>query len=381
MIHLKRSLLKNLKAGMQAAIASKRAAHQPAGAAIVANPLLLAVRVALQQAVELEHATIPVYLYALYSLDATKNPEIANIISSVAVEEMLHMTLASNILNALGGSPRIDQPGFIPAYPGPLPGGVENGLIVSLAPFSMSQLETFLNIEQPEDPLEFPTDDQIAADLDDTDGASMTIGEFYTTISKAIAMLGDSAFVSPPPNQIGPDIMFESVVVSNVATAQQAIQIIIDQGEGTSSAPEEVTGGGVAHYYRFRQILEGHYLVVTSAPGVTPVTYAYSGVPIVFDPSGVYAVPINPKVSNYPPGSAQRFACNNFNYSYTALLMALHTLFNTTPDETQFNKAIGLMMSLKSQAKAMMSGIPNPALLTGPSFQYQPVNPGTKNLS
>jgi inorganic pyrophosphatase len=38
-------------------------------------------------------------------------------------------------------------------------------------------------------------------------------------------------------------------------------------------------------------------------------------------------------------------------------------------------RAIGLMMSLKEQAKAMMSGIPNPVIFTGPSFQYQPVNP------
>jgi hypothetical protein len=32
--------------------------------------------------------------------------------------------------------------------------------------------------------------------------------------------------------------------------------------------------------------------------------------------------------------------------------------------------AIGLMMSLKSQAKAMMAAIPNPAFYTGPSFEY-----------
>ena len=43
----------------------------------------------------------------------------------------------------------------------------------------------------------------------------------------------------------------------------------------------------------------------------------------------------------------------------------------------QFNRAIGLMMSLKGQAKAMTSGIPNPKVITGPSFEYQPTNPKT----
>jgi len=79
------------------------------------------VRASLQNAIELEHATIPPYLYALYSLDAALNPGIAALIQSVVVEEMLHMTLSSNVLNALGGSPQIDRPGFIPAYPAPCP--------------------------------------------------------------------------------------------------------------------------------------------------------------------------------------------------------------------------------------------------------------------
>src|SRR5713226_4987828 len=89
------------------------------------SPTPQAVRDALQNAVKLEHATIPVYLYGLFSLQQDKNAAISEILQSVVVEEMLHMTLASNVLNAVGGSPQIDQPGFIPIYPGPLPGGVE----------------------------------------------------------------------------------------------------------------------------------------------------------------------------------------------------------------------------------------------------------------
>ncbi len=325
-----------------------------------------AVCTALQSAIELEHATIPVYLYALYSLDADKNAEIAAIIESVVIEEMLHMTLSSNVLNALGGAPSIDQPDFIPDYPGPLPGGVQSDLTVSLAPFSMTQLQTFLQIEEPEDPLDIKA---LAA----TDGP-ITIGQFYTAISEAIAMLGDGAFVNPPRHQVGPDLMPESVVVVDVATAQQAIHTIIEQGEGTSTSPEEVVGGGYAHYYRFMQIQKGALLM--PAPGATP-PWAYNGPPLPFDPSGVYALPTNPALAPYPVGSAQAFANDNFNYTYTNLLFALHALFNGDVSEDPFNRALGLMMSLKGQAKAMAAGIPNPAVVTGPSFQYQSVNPAT----
>src|SRR4051794_31650350 len=139
-----------------------------------------AVRDALQNAVKLEHATIPLYLYGLYSLAQGKNAAITEIIESVVVEEMLHMTLACNVLNALGGSPQIDHPGFIPTYPGPLPGGVEDDLTVALAPFSMTQLETYLTIEQPEDPLQFPTALEAIGPI--------TIGQFYTKISEAIGV-------------------------------------------------------------------------------------------------------------------------------------------------------------------------------------------------
>jgi Ferritin-like len=51
----------------------------------------------LQWAIELEHFTLPPYLCALYSLDAVHNPEASEVVASVLVEEMLHMTLAANV--------------------------------------------------------------------------------------------------------------------------------------------------------------------------------------------------------------------------------------------------------------------------------------------
>ena len=332
-----------------------------------AVPSKASVCVALQQAIELEHATIPLYLYSLYSLDPEKNGAIVDIIQSVVVEEMLHMTLVSNIINALGSTPIIDKPGFIPTYPGPLPGGVESELTVHLAPFSMKQLETFLAVEQPADPLVFRSLAVGAAPQ------PVTIGEFYDEIGRQIVLLGDSAFTGPIGNQIGPNQMRYSVVVTDVKTAVAAIHTIVTQGEGTKTTPEELEGSGYAHYYRFMEIKKGRRLV--KQPGALPPTqqYTYSGAPIPFDTTGVYAAPTDPKSSNYPAGSAQAFACNTFNYTYTALLRSLERMLTGKPSD--LGTAIGLMMSLKGQAKDMMSGIPNPATITGPSFEYQPINP------
>ena len=116
-----------------------------------------ALHTALQQAIQLEHATIPVYLYALYSLDPMRNGEIAAVIRDIAEEEMLHMLLACNLLNALGGAPVLDRPDFVPAYPGPLPGTVAQGLVVRLAPFSLDLVrDVFCRSRSRTGPCQFP---------------------------------------------------------------------------------------------------------------------------------------------------------------------------------------------------------------------------------
>jgi len=324
----------------------------------------------LQMAIKLEHSTIPLYLYALYSLDEDKNSEIADILQSVVIEEMLHITLASNILNALGGAPVIDESDFIPTYPGALPGGVEADLTVHLAPFSTDQLKVFLTIEEPENPLNFP----VALGVDPT----ITIGQFYAAISKAIGQLPDDSFAKSPRNQVGPELVFGSIVVTDVASAQAAITTIVGQGEGTTESPEEGAGQDYAHYYRFMQIEKGHKLVPVPGESDPEKMYAYIGDPIVLDAAGVYKVPKDPA---YLAGSTQAAANDSFNYTYTSLLKALHDLFNGANDRQQMRRAIGLMMSLKEQAKAMMSGIPDPTVLAGPSFEYRPVNPAAQGVA
>ena len=86
----------------------------------------------LQKAIQLEHATVPPYLAAAYSLKPGKNNAIRNIIVQVAEEEMRHMSIVANILNAIGGEPRMSDPNFIPKYPGPLPMSIGGGIDVGI---------------------------------------------------------------------------------------------------------------------------------------------------------------------------------------------------------------------------------------------------------
>lgn len=325
---------------------------------------------ALQQAVELEHATIPAYLYALYSIKPNSNTEIQKLILSVVIEEMLHMALACNILNAIGGSPVIDDPKFIPQYPGPLPGAVASGLIVPLKPFSLDLVKNvFMVIEQPEAPLHFPVRDLAAV-------PPHTIGQFYGAIRRQIKECGSSIFVGDPAKQVTsgfwPD---ELIKVTDVDSATRAIEIIVEQGEGTSRSPQD-QDYDYAHYYRFAEIYHGKKLIINhDAPAGAPddQKYVYGGDPILFDANGVLPVIENPTASAYPAGSKARYACDTFNYTYTSLLKTLHVTFNGSPD--QLSDAIGLMESLKEQAMNLMDIDLGNGTKAGPSFAYQPINP------
>lgn len=59
----------------------------------------------LQTAIGVEFGTLPPYLYALYTIRPGTNSQAAQLIKSVALQEMIHTCLACNMLNALGGTP------------------------------------------------------------------------------------------------------------------------------------------------------------------------------------------------------------------------------------------------------------------------------------
>lgn len=316
----------------------------------------------LQNAVELEHSTIPPYLTALFSLKPEFNVEIGQLLRQIVMQEMLHMTISGNILIAIGGHPQINNPRFIPSYPGNLPmqiGGAD--FIVGIEAFSKSVVEnTFMMIEEPEDPI--PVRRLMGTEQEPE---YATIGQFYDAIKLKIAELGDGIFTVGKERQVlswfPPDQLFP---ITDVESALAAIDIIKVQGEGTSTKPFESPGGDPAHYYKFGEIAAGRKIVET-ADG-----YAYAGAPILFDAEGVYPLRANCKIADFKPGTQARTRIEQYAYSYSCLLNALHKCFNGDPNN--MDTAIGLMYSLKIEAVALMQTMdPNGSgLAVGPSYEY-----------
>lgn len=331
----------------------------------------------LQAAVELEHATIPPYLAAYYSIKPGHNQAAAAILRSVVVQEMLHMTIAANILNALGGSPRLDKPGFIPVFPGPLPMGIHTGLIVGLRKLSRRLVaDTFMSLEQPEHaidiPVEEPASRRFAALREPEETAEYaTIGQFYETIVDKIRELGQAAFTGDPRRQVVDATWFPATqlfAIENVDDAARAVAVVVEQGEGTHTSPSD--GAFVpAHYYRLAEIVNGRALVRDAS---APVTWSYSGAPVGVDPGGVWNVLDDAKTVDYPSGSRARVRADAFNVAYTNLLRALEATFNGDPGNLQ--AALGLMYELRLIAIDLVATpLPDTAYQAGPTFEYTSV--------
>jgi len=113
----------------------------------------------LQTALEIEHATIPTYLTALATIKDNYNTEVQDIFGQILIQEMLHLALAANLLNAVGGEPVLFSENFIPLYPTRLPGGLMPQLQVPIEKCSVALInDIFMAIEQP----------SVTADFDDT---------------------------------------------------------------------------------------------------------------------------------------------------------------------------------------------------------------------
>jgi Ferritin-like len=314
----------------------------------------------LQRAVELEHATIPPYLTAMYSLIPGKNDEIAALIRSIVIEEMLHMTIAANVLVAIGGCPQINHQGFIPTYPGPLPMGIGHDLVVPIKPFSKALVwDVFMRIEEPEHPIPVEPPEALAAEPE-----YATIGQFYAAIRKKIGELGDAIFVVGPERQVlswfDSELLFPIV---DVKSADRAIRIIVTQGEGTRSDPFE-SPDEPAHFYRFGETYWGRKIIEVAG------RFAYAGDPVPFDEGGVYPMIDNPSPSDYPPGSHVAMLSDTFSYGYSTLLNALHQAFNGSP--RAIDAAIGMMYQLRLQAQTLMTTPVRPGSerTAGPVYRY-----------
>lgn len=322
-------------------------------------------RTALANAIKLEFSTVPPYLTALYSIKDGTNTAVAANLRLIVIQEMLHLSLAANILNAVDGKP--DFPASVPKYPGPLPMGIgsEPGqpFIVPLKKLSQDVVKNvFMVIEEPENPIVFPEKPMTMAVAPDYH----TIGEFYEAVSQLISDLGESIFTGDPSRQVtgwfGPDQLFP---IDSVKTAQQAIQIIVTQGEGT---PTDPSGGpsGLAHYYRFEEISRGQTL---SLDLPEPPFYSWGPPAIVLDEKGIWNIVDNAPDVPLPDNSAVATFSRQCDHTFSALVDALQETFDGNP--AHLDASIGLMYSLRLQAQGLVAmQIPGMDVNAAPRFLY-----------
>ena len=350
------------------AVSSQASVPMP-GALVGTITSLESLREHLQWAIELEHATIPPYLCALYSIEPGKNLEAVEVISSVVVEEMLHLTLAANLLNAVGGRPRLAIPKMMPGFPRPLPHG-DRSFEISLLRFGPEAIETLLKIERPSSTGSPPEGDNYE-----------TIGQFYDAIRRGLrelsATLGEAnVFCGDPAMQITDEHIYSGsgriIAVNNLASALVAVEEIVEQGEGAGHV--QVWDGDsdvfhskrdqVAHYYRFQELKLGRRYRRGDTPRTGP-----TGDPISIDWDSVRPMCTNPRMGGHVPGSPIRVAQEKFNQSYYALLQLLEEAFGGAPGTLR--SAMGAMYSLKAQAQALMQMPTEDGLATaGPTFEY-----------
>lgn len=343
----------------------------------------------LQAALELEFSTIPPYLSAAYSIKSD-NEAIFQLIMRVAMEEMLHMAVVANLMNAVGASP--DIVGAVPSYPYDLD-VIYPPLRLDLKSFSFDLVENlFMRIETPEDPTDFP----VPSALEDDEELPQTIGQFYENIIKLLESdTIDGLFTNAEADeykQIQVDMNFRPIsyqsdqdnenyplqdgfdfVIKGKETAIQYLNWVVEEGEGASPFNPLDAEGIPGHYYRFESILHGRYLIKDD---VEELGYSYSGGSLPFTESGVHEFDDNAKVEDYAEFPSVERHMKRFNNSYTELVDLLHFGFNCpSPDreaesKAAYSESLDKMRELTGKSTAVIRAAENSEIKAGLPFQY-----------
>jgi hypothetical protein len=265
------------------------------------------------------------------------------VIRNVIVDEMLHMTLAANILNAIGGIPKFADPEFIPKYPSPLPMGIgeDDGpapgfpLVVGLKRYSRETVKTvFMAIEEPEKPFDIPIISAFGLQPTPTQ-RFQTIGQFYASVKEQIRHEGDQVFKNADASRQvrGWFRRDEEPEIKDVESALRAIDIIVEQGEGTPKRPLDFQGD-IPHFYRFQELYIGKRLVRDPSSDVG-IAYNPQQPVTIDDRADVIQMVDNPGEVDLtgPANQFVRRLSNECDRVYTKLLRALDATFNGAPEK------------------------------------------------
>jgi hypothetical protein len=333
-------------------------------------------------ALRLEHSTIPPYLTALYSLHPGINTEAWHILRVVVVEEILHLSLAANVMNAVGGTPGLTGPDFVPVYPVCLPDG-ETEFAVDLQAFSAEAVATFLRIERPAQapspelrlvPRRRRGRQLLAVSPTEPGMRYYSIGEFYAEISRGVrhlhaefAAAGRELFTGDPGRQITPEHFYscgggEAIRVTDLGSALDALDLVANQGEGLGGGIYD-GAGELAHYYRFQQLQLGRYYQKGDEPGRP------TGPEFETDWTAVYPVLKNARLHDYPQGSQLHSAASEFNRTYADFLAFLSRAFCGQPE--LLPEAVPRLFRLRNSiARLIRNPVPGrPGVHAAPTFE------------
>src|SRR5690349_3744683 len=343
------------------------------------------------QASQVEHLIMCQYLYASFSLKTGPDEGLTaeqagavarwhEVLTGIAIEEMLHLALVANVMSAIGAAPSLTRPNF-PRRSEYLPPGVQFALL----PFGDAALTHFLYLERPEGMeradaegfLPGPPPDPIAADelmprLQDF----ATVGHLYRGIEDGLSHLAERLgervlFAGPARAQATPDLFRwpQLIAVSDLASARAAIDELIEQGEGARGDWRP------AHYGRFLGIWEEYQSLRQRDPSFNParpMVRAYTHQPFdVAEPQTIITDPESHRVAELAV------------LSYEVVLQLL-TRFFTHTDETDeqlralvdgaINLMAGAVRPLGSLLATMPVGPSHPGQTAGFAFDmYYPM--------
>jgi hypothetical protein len=343
----------------------------------------------LTEAAELEHEILCCYLYASFSMkddvaegitaeQLEKVREWRGILQGIAVQEMIHFATACNLLTAIGGEPQLRRPNLptgLRAYP--------PRFKLRLMPFSLDAVDQFVSLEQPEALWEASQQGEYRAaavpldrlsDIFSSERNYSTVGELYRGIQDGFAYLaqklGESELFAGPQDAQTAQEYFQLpglIPVDDLASALEAINVIVEQGEGASEDAED------SHYKRFLEIQNEYREVLQDDPSFTPalpvVTSPHTLLPTDLQPGAEVALIDDP---------LSRDLCNLFDGCYELMMQVLGRLFahgdEVAPKLSAYaDIGVSLMFDainpLGRALTRMPAGPGHPGMTAGPSFR------------
>jgi hypothetical protein len=289
---------------------------------------------------------------------------------------MLHLALVQNLLSAIGSAPHLARPN-LPAPARHYPAGVN----LTLVPFGEPALRHFMFLERPEgielkgaEGIDAPVHDAVPlmaeGDIVPLPQDFATLGHLYRSIEHGIDHLAEkfgeeNLFIGPPRAQAtsGYFPWQELVAVTDLASAHQAIDTILEQGEGARGDWQK------AHFGQFVQILDEYRRLKATSPELEPAR------PVLF--ATVRPSQHDDTVPRITEPVTSR-STDLFNVGYEVLLQILNRYFAHTEETdaqlaTLSSAAIALMVGVLKPLGDLLTTLPvgpeQPGMTAGPSFE------------